>query len=107
MHLQRLLMPDGRISWTAYDGEHIVAEVREISKARKSETLSTTASRKDISAVAAADRAAAVRKIAADGLIKYRNELELLKLIAELLVDDLNAGVRGRLAFLMRVAQGE
>lgn len=29
MHLQRLLMPNGRVSWTAYDGEHVVAEVRE------------------------------------------------------------------------------
>ena len=28
MHLQRLLMPDGRISWTAYDGDIVVEEIR-------------------------------------------------------------------------------
>ena len=29
MHLQRLLMPDGRVSWTAMDGDQAVEEVRE------------------------------------------------------------------------------
>jgi hypothetical protein len=29
MHLQRLLMPDGRISWTAYDGDRVVEDLRD------------------------------------------------------------------------------
>ena len=29
MHLQRLLMPDGRISWTAMEGDSVVEEVRD------------------------------------------------------------------------------
>ena len=29
MHLQRPLMPEGRMSWTMYDHERVFAEVRE------------------------------------------------------------------------------
>jgi len=29
MHLQRIVLPSGRISWTAYDGDAVVAEIRD------------------------------------------------------------------------------
>jgi hypothetical protein len=68
--------------------------------------LNVGAPREEMIALAAVDPAAAVRKVAADSLIKYRMELEGLESIAELLVGDPNPGVRERLAFLMRVVQG-
>ena len=29
MHLQRIVLPSGRITWTAYDGDAVVAEIRD------------------------------------------------------------------------------
>lgn len=28
MHLQRIVLPSGHVTWTAYDGDAIVAEIR-------------------------------------------------------------------------------
>ena len=65
--------------------------------------LNVATLREETIAQAAADPAAAVRKVAADALIKYRRELRGLKTIAESMLSDPNPGVRERLAFLMRV----
>jgi hypothetical protein len=29
MHLQRIVLPSGHVTWTAYDGDAIVIEIRE------------------------------------------------------------------------------
>ena len=29
MHLQRIVLPSGHVTWTAYDGDAIVTEIRE------------------------------------------------------------------------------
>jgi hypothetical protein len=67
--------------------------------------LTTAPPREALVARAAADAAAAVRKIAADSLIKYRNELTNLDAVMAALADDPNPGVRERLDYLMRVRQ--
>jgi hypothetical protein len=68
--------------------------------------LAAAVPREELVALAAADRAAAVRRVAADALIEYRNELESIDTLAGLLTGDENPGVRERMDFLTRVRQG-
>ena len=68
--------------------------------------LTYVANRETAIAQAASDRAAIVRKVAADGLIKYRDELTNIDAISQILAIDMNAAIRERIAFLLRVARG-
>ncbi len=67
--------------------------------------LSSTAPREELIALAAVDHTSAVRKVAADSLIKYRHELPNLDRLTALLATDANPGVRDRMAFLARAGQ--
>ncbi len=68
--------------------------------------LNVVRPREELIALAAADRTAAVRRVAADALIKYRSELEDVDTLAGLLAADQNPGVHERMAFLARVRRG-
>jgi hypothetical protein len=64
-------------------------------------TLTQNVSRKPLIIMGAADRSAALRKVALDGLIRYRAEIPEAKHIGERLLRDHAASVRERAEFLV------
>jgi len=65
--------------------------------------LTVTISRRTAITMGAADRSAAVKRIALDGLIRYRAEIPDATEIAELLLTDRTASVRERAEFVLSI----